>query len=258
MLEQLGNPVNFHFFYVENKQGREGLTVTADVWEIDTDGNRTEIIAAAPCVETGDGLYLYRLAGGQVDTKGELVAVGKTATNTVEQQDIPAVWVIDRAGIGFLDAAISAIAAAVWDYLTALCTTASSIGELIVTKLGLITAGEIVYGGPVAEGGDVVTYRGDAYQDADDRALEWESDDWPNLTGATIAVIIDHVGTFAGTVVTPTGTAVVRLELTGTQSATIPAKKPHLFQVVATTVPGGDQFTLVEAIWVSRDRATGV
>ena len=107
--------------------------------------------------------------------------------------------------------------------------------------------------GPVVDGGDVITYRGDTYLNEDARAIEWSSDDWPDLTGGTVVVIIKKVAQFAGAIVTPVGTALVRLELTATQTGTITAGR-HNFQVVATQADG-DVATLVDAVWVSRARA---
>lgn len=126
--------------------------------------------------------------------------------------------------------------------------TMGAVGETY-----LPATAEISFSGPVVEGGDVITYRGDTYLNEDDRALEWSSDDWPDLTGGSVVMIIKKVAQFAGTIVTPTGTAVVRLELSATQTATITAGR-HNFQVVATQADG-DVATLVDAVWVSRARA---
>jgi len=147
---------------------------------------------------------------------------------------------------------LTAIAAAIWNRLTTALTTAGSIGKLLVDKMALITAGGIQVTGPVVAGGNVVTYRGDSYQNVDGRALDWESTGWPDLTGATVAVIIDRMASLPGTVVTPTGTAKVRLELAGTQSADIESGR-HNFQVVARKA--GKDYTLIAAAWVSRQRA---
>jgi len=149
--------------------------------------------------------------------------------------------------------AIAKIAAGVWDALTSGLTAVGSIGKLLVEKLALIGSGGVTVVAPVAENGNVVTYRGDSYRNADGRALDWESDDWPDLTGATVTVIVGKVAQFAGSVVSPAGPGIVRLELTTAQSATIPVGR-HKFQVVATI--GSQAFTLVAASWVSYLRET--
>lgn len=107
MLEKISTAVIFYAHYIDTKVGATGLTVTVDVWEIARDGTATEIVTGGSATEIGDGLYRYLLAAGSVDTAAEYVAVFKTANTDVDQRDIPAIWVIQRAGIENLDAAIS-------------------------------------------------------------------------------------------------------------------------------------------------------
>jgi hypothetical protein len=220
--------------------GCNGLTVTWDIERItrSTGARSAFVTGGATTTAVGRrGLYVYTLTNADL-TLYDYVATAITASATPTVHEVAALWTLWSLSW--------------YDILTSVLTTVGSIGKLLVEKLGLITSGSITVTEPVVEGGNVVTYRGDSYLNADDRALEWESASWPDLTTATIAVIIDKVVQFAGTVVTPTGTAVVRLELTSAQSATIPAKR-HNFQVVATI--GGENYTLVAAAWVSRARA---
>lgn len=112
MIEQLANAVTFLAFYTESKVGKTGLTVTIDVWEIQKDGTSTEVVAGGSATEIGDGLYRYVLASGTVDAEGEYVGVFKTATTTVDQQHLPALWSIQRAGVENLDATTSSRATA--------------------------------------------------------------------------------------------------------------------------------------------------
>lgn len=106
MLEQQGNSVTFYAFYTDDGDGKTGLTVTIDVWEVKKDGTATEIVTAGNATEIGDGLYLYLLAAGSVDEEGEYLAVFKTA-GTVDQAHLPAIWAIDRANIENLDQSLS-------------------------------------------------------------------------------------------------------------------------------------------------------
>lgn len=99
MLEQKDNSVIFYAHYIESKAGKTGLTVTVDVWEVQRDGTATEIVSAGNATEIGDGLYRYLLVAGSVDEEAEYIAVFKTADTSVDQRDLPAMWVIDRAGI---------------------------------------------------------------------------------------------------------------------------------------------------------------
>lgn len=92
-----------------------------------TDGATTEV---------GGGIYSYTLASGSTGTEGEYVAVFKTADGTVDQKQIPALWVIGRAGVEDLDATISSrsnhtaadSATAVWGAGT---RTLTSFGTLV-------------------------------------------------------------------------------------------------------------------------------
>jgi len=102
MIEQQGNAIKFYAFFVASKVGKTGLTVTIDVYR-----NDTEIVTAGSATEVGDGLYKYVLASGSVNAEGEYVAVFKTADTTVDQQHIPALWVIDKAGVDNLNATVS-------------------------------------------------------------------------------------------------------------------------------------------------------
>ena len=121
--------------------------------------------------------------------------------------------------------------------------------------LGRIGSGQITTVSPVAQDGDVETIQGDDYDNAHGRALDWTDDSaaWPELTDATIEVIIGGIVELAGSVVTATGDSKkVRVELTDVQTAAI---RPgvHAFQVVAT-LSDADIVTLVEGNWTCKRR----
>jgi hypothetical protein len=113
--------------------------------------------------------------------------------------------------------------------------------------LDLLGSGQVLVAAPVAAGGDVTIVCGDDYLDDDDRALHWSSDDWPNLTGASVRLQIGGVGgqNVAGEVVTPPGTAEVLVELTRAQ--THPLKKGRHEIAVEATLSNGSVVTLVQA-----------
>jgi hypothetical protein len=160
--------------YVESKVGKTGLTVTVDVYRAGT-----EIVTAASAVEVGDGLYKYELASGSVTVVGEYVAVFKTATATVDQQHIPALWIVGRAGIENLDSSIGNV----WDAPLINHLTAGTTGE----KLDALAILDAVTLGPALVSEALLTLvRGDDYLIEDQRALSFTSSDWPDLTGADI------------------------------------------------------------------------
>lgn len=106
MLELTNNALMFYAFFVETKVGKTGLTVTVDVYR-----NGSEIVTGGSATEVGDGLYKYELASGSNNAEGEYICVFKTATSTVDQQHIPALWVVNKAGTENLTADLATILA---------------------------------------------------------------------------------------------------------------------------------------------------
>lgn len=156
MIEQISNAITFYAHFIESKLGKTGLTVTVDVWR---GSDATEIVTAASAVELGDGLYKYTLAGGSTGTESEYLAVFKTTTTTVDQQHIPAIWVVGKGGL-----------------------------EHLVT-------GGVTVTSTVASSGDLALVRGDDYFEADSRELSFTSTGWPDLTGATAIKITGRART---------------------------------------------------------------
>ena len=106
-LEQVSNALNFYAFYVSSKQGVTGLTVTVDVYKVDTSGTSSSIVTAGSATAIGGGLYTYRLTSGNTSGEGEYIAIFKTASTSPDQQHIPAIWVVNKAGVEYLDAQVT-------------------------------------------------------------------------------------------------------------------------------------------------------
>ena len=106
-LEQTGVALTFYAFYVASKQGVTGLTVTVDVWRVNTSASPTQVVTAGSATAVGGGLYLYQLASASVTVEGEYVAIFKTTSSTPDQQHIPAIWVVSKAGTEYLDASVA-------------------------------------------------------------------------------------------------------------------------------------------------------
>ena len=106
-LEQTGVALTFYAFYVATKQGVTGLTVTVDVWRVNTSASPTQVVTAGSATAVGGGLYLYQLASASVTVEGEYVAIFKTTRSTPDQQHIPAIWVVSKAGTEYLDASVA-------------------------------------------------------------------------------------------------------------------------------------------------------
>lgn len=134
MHENISNSVIFYSHYTEGGVNKTGLTVTIDVYEVIRDGTATLVVDDGACTEIGAGLYRYLLAAATVDAAAEYVGVFHTATATVDAQDIPAIWVINRAGTNIistlaLESTLTAIKGATWstETLVALKTAIDAI-----------------------------------------------------------------------------------------------------------------------------------
>jgi hypothetical protein len=140
MIENSGNSIIFYWHYTTDGVSTTGLTVTADVYEVARDGTATLVVDDGACTEVGAGIYRYLLASGTVDAAAEYIAVAHTATDTVDAQDIPAMWVIDRAGTEKLDTGITladdAITASKFDESTAFPLKSADTGSTQVARVG--------------------------------------------------------------------------------------------------------------------------
>ena len=165
-LEQLSNNLDFFSFFVASKQAVTGLTVTVDVWKHLTSTNTSsQIVTAGSASEVGGGLYRYQLSSASVSGEGEYICVFKTTSTTPDQQHIPSIWCVQKAGSEYLDAAVTTrgsatdvvaikgpvvayldvavstgAAPAIWNYLAASATTASSLGKLLVDNVNATIA----------------------------------------------------------------------------------------------------------------------
>ena len=178
MIEQVNNSVKFLAFFTATKTGKTGLAdVTVDVYN----PAGSEIVTAGSAAEVGDGLYSYVLAANLVTTVGEYPAVFKTADATVDQKHLPALWVVGRAGVEYLDASIAAAVAA--DPLENV-VPGSYTGGTAGAALGRIGTAEITAQVPAGSGGTLEFMRGDDYLFDSGRHVVFTGDSWPDLTNA--------------------------------------------------------------------------
>ena len=140
-------------------------------------------------------------------------------------------------------------AAAVWDRLTTALTTVGSAGAYLLAKLGLLSSATTVTVASPVQGVTVTTFMGDDYDAGDGRAIDWAVTTGATVVGGAIAVIINGVGAFAGSVV---GGDTVRLELSDVQTLTI-SQGSRPYQVILTQLDS-DVITLVEGMWISKPR----
>lgn len=140
-IEQVSNSLTFYAFYTLSKVGVTGLTVTADVYR-----NGVSILTAQACTAVGGGLYSYTLSSANVTTEGEYICLFKT-TGTVDQQHIPAIWCIAKAGVEYLDAQVTS-RAAIADYTTARAAKLDNLDAAVTSRLasGNVTVGSYAAG----------------------------------------------------------------------------------------------------------------
>ena len=140
MIENSGNSVIFYAHYTTDGVSTASLTVTIDVYEVTRAGTATLVVDDGACTDVGAGIYRYLLASGTVDAAAEYIGVFHTATDTVDAQDIPAMWVIDRAGTEKLDTGITladdAITASKFDESTASPLKSADTGNTQVARVG--------------------------------------------------------------------------------------------------------------------------
>jgi len=140
MIENSGNSVIFYAHYTTDGVSTASLTVTIDIYEVIRDGTATLVVDDGACTDVGTGIYRYLLASGTVDAAAEYIGVFHTATDTVDAQDIPAMWVIDRAGTEKLDTGITladdAITASKFDESTAFPLKSADTGVTQVARVG--------------------------------------------------------------------------------------------------------------------------
>lgn len=91
---------------------------------------------------------------------------------------------------------------------------------------------------PVGAGGQTTIFQGDAYLDADQRALQYEIDlvDMKDLTGLTVTLKIAAPSGLSKAM-TVTGIDAVKVDLSSTETATL-AVGTHQFSIVVTTSAG--------------------
>lgn len=85
----------FYGFFVASKLGKTGLTVTVDVY-----GESGILVSGASATEIAGGLYKYAYTPASA---GNYIAIFKTADTSVDQQEIPSLWVIEPEWVETID-----------------------------------------------------------------------------------------------------------------------------------------------------------
>lgn len=106
--------LTFEAHFIASKVGATGLTVTVDVWKKVPGSSASEIVAGASATEMGDGLYVYELASSfNASDRAMYTAVFKTATTSVDQQELSAAWTVDHTFLAAVNAGTATFVSAV-------------------------------------------------------------------------------------------------------------------------------------------------
>lgn len=115
-MEQIGQILIFEAFYTEDGEGKTGLAggelPTVDVWEVQPDGTKAEVVTAGNSSPVGDGLYHYNVAGGTVDARAAYSAVFKTTNADVDQKHLAAALYVGSPWVERVDTDLSDLATA--------------------------------------------------------------------------------------------------------------------------------------------------
>ena len=133
------------------------------------------------------------------------------------------------------------------DILDAIAGLAAAVAA-IDAKVGAAT---VTVTAPITISGDVTVVQGDDYALADGREISWtnRADTWPNLSGAAVIVRVEFPEPveYLATVITPTGTQTIHLELGAADTADMPAGQAD-YRLVATLAPSR-HVTLIQGHW---------
>ena len=236
-------------------------------------------VTGAVTVATNNDKTGYALTSAYDAAKTSASSADYTAARAAKLDNLDAAVTSRLAGASYsAPPSAASVADAVWDEATADHAATGTTGKALANAgsaadpltntvpgtyasgtagaaLGRIGGGQITTTSPVAVSGDVTIVRGDDYNAADGRALDWTdvSAAWPDLTGATIAVTVQTTATTtwtkAGSVVTPTGSGKkVRVEPTAADTATFAGGASYPFDVQAT-LSSGRKVTLLRGTW---------
>ncbi len=173
------------------------------------------------------------IAAIKSDTGGLVTAVADVPTNAELTTALDPI-----ATAAELSAAQAAIIADTGATETAIL---AAVADVPSDTLALFAAQTVVVRTPVATERSITIYIGDSYRAADDRALEWDIGDSPDLTGFTLSSTIAGVA-ISTCSITGAGTAsqILVVEPTAAETATMPRGMQDFSVIATNTTPNPD------------------
>jgi len=209
-----------------------GATGLAPVVYVDRNraGTMSAQVSAAASEEISRGRYRYKIDTSIVNGGDDFIYTFYT-TGTADQKEVcgfvsvDANWTAARAG--YLDSAVSGVAASVQSLLTSQTITVRS---------------------PVLTRGSIEVVIGTSYRDTDGVPLEWDIGSTPDLTGFTLYAKIGGV-TISTCSITNAGAATqtLTLEPTAAETATMVAGLHDFIVYAINTTPNPD--ATVALVW---------
>lgn len=230
--------------------GKTNLTIGLRV--LNLDGTTYAAFSTTDVAETSTA-GTYRKAGGVVcPDAGAYIVWGTALVDYAEATVGPASST--PAALAVVNANVDAVLADTTEMQDDLAN-GGRIDKLIdgiKAKTDLITTGLVTVTSPVTSDGDVTVYQGDDYHNGDGCALAWSSSSWPDLTGASVALLVKapsgELLTAVGSAVDPgTATQTARVELTAAETATLVAWPGPSTLRVRATLSNGRVRTLVDS-----------
>jgi hypothetical protein len=150
--------------------------------------------------------------------------------------------IVPFARVGLKGTDLGNIASSVWQLSAADFTEEGWFGTLLNAIFARVASANINVINPIAANKVITIIQGDSYYAEDNRSLDFSSASWPDLTDASIKFTANAAGNsleVAGSVITPTGNRVVRVELTSVQTgALVTGNSAYKYDVQATLANG--------------------
>lgn len=186
---------------------------------------------------TGDEITLGTVTGTYI-----LDGVSDALSGTISYDSTACVWVIDNITADEINGIVGSY------QFSHAYAVGGGISIPIKTLTKLVSdlhdyplSGTVTVVSPVGPtGADIALRRGDDYLAVDGRALDFSSDAWPDLTGATLVLRIGLYAEFDGTVLDASS---ARVELTAEQTTTLAAGRRR--HILTATLANSDVITLV-------------
>lgn len=207
-------------------------------------------------VSSGTGANQINLSSGHVTNVDTLTTYTGNTPQTGDsfaRLGAPAGASIAADIAAFSAPSAATVASTVWGSYHSAYPTTGTFGyylDAAISTRSTLSAANLTVVSPASQTGALTLVHGDDYNASDTgREIAWTSTGWPDLTGASVTFTARRFGavaiTKAGTVVTPTGTAKIRVDLTSADTLAMMVGTDAYKYDVQVTLANGRKFTAV-------------